>query len=68
MLLGYMENTNGQVQGLPRVDLKLIMDDDVFSLNFIKGAVAFGIFGGFVHTKQLRDVVQNRRTQRAPKC
>lgn len=52
-----MENTNGQVQGLPRVGLKLIMDDDVFSLNFIKGVVAFGIFGGFVHTKQLRDVM-----------
>lgn len=46
-----MENTNGQVQGLLRLHLKLIMDDDVFCLNFIEGVVAFGILAGVVHTK-----------------
>lgn len=46
-----MGNTNGQVQALLREHRKLIMDDDVFCLNFIEGVVAFGIIGGFVHTK-----------------
>lgn len=43
MLLGYMANTNGLVQGLLWVKLKLIMDYDVFCLNFVEGVVVFCI-------------------------
>lgn len=47
MLSGYMANANGQVQGLLRVNFKLIMDYDVFCLILIEDAVVFCIVAGF---------------------